>query len=214
MSLIEKLAFVDGESEESFESSGIEYENEVYLLGYDIDEIKAKATGHEGQEQWGIYIPKTDKNASSGNIRVRRTDTVDGNTSYEETCKTSQGAEGKLEDNLLTTVTRFNQFKLLADQGLIKTRYFVDSTLEDKDIRFKFELDVFYNKRGELVPWVKVDAELPQGTVLEAGDIPFKYDEILIVTPAAKEANTNGINEKVGELYEKYFRSTNVHVED
>lgn len=214
MSLIEQLAFADCGPDASFESSGVEYENEIYLLGFDIDEIKAKARGWEGQEQWGIYIPKTPKNASSGNIRVRRTDCVEGSTTFEETCKTDMGEQGKLEDNLLTTVTRFNQFKLLADQGLIKTRYFVDSTLEEKDIHFKFELDVFYNKKGDPVPWVKVDAELPPGTELEAGDIPFKYDEILIVTPAAKAANTNGINQKIGELYEKYFRTPNVHVED
>lgn len=211
--LMEQLAF-GSDNEESFEASGVEYENEIYLRGYDIDEIKAKASSYEGQEQWGIFVPKTPQNASSGSLRVRRTDCPDGRTIYEDACKTNLGPEGKLEDEKLVTSTRFNQFKLLADQGLIKTRYVVDSTLEDKDVNFKFELDVFYNKRGELVPWVKIDAELPQGVELEPGDIPFKYEEIIIITPASKAANTGGINAKVGELYEKYFRTPNVHVEE
>lgn len=209
--LFEQLAFHDGGSDESFESSMIEYENEIYLSGFNIDQVVAMAASREGQEQWGIFVPKTSKNATSGNLRVRKTIDQEGEIVYEFTTKTSQGAKGKLEKNLDADEVLFEQFQLLADQGLVKTRYVIPYELDD-GTKFKFEVDVFYNSKGELVPWVKVDAELPEGYALNPEQIPFTREEILIVTPASKQDNTDGINEKIGKLYEDYFRTSNVHV--
>lgn len=209
-SLIERMAF-EGGDEVSLESSNVEYEVEIYLDGFDLAEIQAKATSRESQDQWGIYVPKTDKNATSGNIRVRKTSYPDDTVTYVMATKTELGEDGKDEFQLPTLVKQFEQFELLADQGLVKVRYTVPHEL-DNGIKFNWEVDVFYNKHGELVPWAKIDAEIEKGTAIAPTDIPFAHTELLWVTPEAKANNVGGIKEKVGALYAKYFRTENKHV--
>jgi len=209
--LIEDLAFTRVESAEaSFEASSVEYEVEIYLEGFDIEEIKSKAVTHCSQEQWGIFVPKTDANASSGSIRVRKSVSVDDETKYELTTKTSAGDSGKNEHEIDTDDVQFEQFKRFADQGLIKTRYEFPGQLEG-GIDFTYEVDVFYNARGELVPWVKIDAELPVGTPFNPEMIPLTYTDRILITPELKGRN-EVLEKKIANLYEKYFRAMNVYV--
>lgn len=207
--LIEKLAFVDGD-EESFEASQIEYEVEVYLKDYDIAQVKSMATSQCSQEQWGIYVPKTDDNASSGSLRVRKTTDQELVVKYEQATKTNAGDQGKNEHELETDEVQFNMFKQLADQGLIKTRFEVPGQLAS-GFDFKYELDAFYNNRGMLVPWLKIDIELPPGTAFDPSLIPFKYDEMIIITPEQKGVD-KATEDKVAELYKTYFTSKNAGV--
>jgi hypothetical protein len=207
-SLIEKLAFASPVEEASFEASGYEYENEVYLSGYDMTEIESQATSHEGQEQWGIFIPKSDLNAGSASIRVRKTEPEDGEVFYEQTTKTDAQEKGKLENERDADDVLFGQFKVFADQGLMKMRYKIPATTRDGD-PFIFEVDVFRNGKGELVPWVKIDAELPDGYQLSPEEIPFTRDEIIILTPAMKVDRKAEINVRVAQLYNEFFCSGN-----
>jgi len=211
MSIIEQLAFHGGSSD-SFEAAKVEYEIEIYLEGFDIEEIKASAASYEVQEQWGIYVPKTDQNASGGSMRVRRTDTEGGESKFENTTKLERPGQGKPEHETDAHPDLFEMYKLLADQGLIKTRYNVPATLQD-GTEYTLEVDVFYNKKGELVPWCKIDAEFPEGSEvkLTKEDIPFSYSDIIICTPEQK-GEDKGLAKRIGELYVKYFRSPNVHV--
>jgi hypothetical protein len=195
----------------SFEGSGIEYEVEIYLENFDLSQIQAMASSKEHQEQWGIYVPKTDQNASGGSLRVRKTIFQDGTTLLEDCCKTELGENGKFEDESTVSEARFKQFELLADQGLIKVRYVVPSETR-VGVAFKYEVDVFYNKAGELVPWAKVDVEFEKGTVLSPDEIPFTRDTLLFVTPEDKAADKDGIRAKVGAMYKKYFCATNKFV--
>lgn len=211
MSIIEQLAFHGG-SCDSFEAAKVEYEIEIYLEGFDIEEIKAKATSHEVQEQWGIYVPKTDANASGGSMRVRRTDEMDMDSKYEHTTKLERPGAGKPEHEVDAHPDLFDMYKQLADQGLIKTRYNVPAQLQN-GTDYTLEVDVFYNKHGELVPWCKIDAEFPEGAdvQLTKEDIPFSYSDIIICTPEQK-GEDKGLAKRIGELYAKYFRTPNVHV--
>lgn len=193
----------------STEAHGIEYEIEIYLHGYDIEQIRSLSVSTEEQEQWGIYVPKTEKNAADGTIRVRRTTIVGGETKYEQTTKIKSG-HGKLEHEVLTDEVLFGMFKRLADQGLCKTRYRIPhKTKEGVDV--VLECDVFKDKVGNDVEWVKIDVELEEGTKFSIEDIPFKHDQIYFVTPEMK-TEKDPICQTVQELYNKYFVSENVFV--
>lgn len=211
MSIIEEMAFYGG-SLDSFEAATVEYEIEIYLEGFDIEEIKAAASSHEVQEQWGIYVPKTDANASGGSMRVRRTDEMGQGSVFVNTTKLERPGAGKPEHEVDAHPDLFEMYKQLADQGLVKTRYNVPAQLQN-GTDYTLEVDVFYNKTGELVPWCKIDAEFPEGSdvKLTKDDIPFSYSDIIICTPEQK-GEDKALSKRIGELYTKYFRSPNVHV--
>jgi hypothetical protein len=209
--LIDQLAFNEPTAE--FESKNLEYELEVYLKGFDVEQIKSMAVSHEGQEQWGIYVPKTPKNASDGSLRVRKTIHPDDRVEYEFCTKTNAGDKGKVEVPDPSREEQLEQFKLMADQGLIKTRFIIPGSFEN-GIEFKWEVDLFLNKEGKIVPWAKVDIELnpddPRPDVKNF-PVPFTHDEVIIISPEMK-ADGTGPKEKIAELYEKYFRTENVYV--
>lgn len=209
--LIEKLAFPEPEC--SFESGNMEYEIEVYLKDFDIEQVRSMAMSHEGQEQWGVYIPKSDKNASFGSLRVRKTIHPDGREEIEFCTKTDGKEKGKLEEPDPVRQAQLDQFKLFSDQGLIKTRYKVPDRFED-GVDFTWEIDVFTNKRGEIVPWAKIDVELsePRTGGIKPSEIPFNHSEVIIITPEEKAAGEKKNQAKIQELYEKYFRTENVYV--
>lgn len=208
--LMDKLAFP--ESDVSLESDSFEYELEVYLKDFDLEQIRSMAASHEGQEQWGIFVPKTDKNASEGNLRVRKTIHGDDTVEYTFCTKTNAGEQGKREEEDPSREAQLAQFKLLADQGLIKIRFNIPGKFSD-GIEFTWEVDVFTNKEGKIVPWAKIDIELkearPQGINKE--DIPFTHSELIVITPEMKAAG-EGPRKQIQELYENYFRTGNVHV--
>jgi len=207
VSLIEQMAFYR-ESTPSFESSQQEYEIEIYLKGYDIDEVRSKSTYNELQEQWGVYVPKTAENAAAGSMRARSTILPgEDEPKYEFAVKIDEGEKGKEEDENDCSAARFLMMKKLADQGLIKNRFKIPSTLEN-GTHYTLECDAFTNARGELVPWLKIDAEVPEGSELKPTDIPLTYDEIIIVTPGEKADNPE-LGKKIGALYTEFFRSKN-----
>lgn len=211
MTIIEQLAFQDTGGA-SFEAAKVEYEIEVYLEGFDLEEVKSKASSYEVQEQWGIYVPKTEQNASGGSMRVRRTDTEGNESVFVHTTKLERKGAGKPEHEVVAHPDLFEMYKLMADQGLIKTRYNVPAELTN-GTKYVLEVDVFYNKVGELVPWCKIDAEFPEDAEvkLTKEDIPFSHTDLIICTPEQKGADT-ALAKKIGSLYEKYFRTPNVAV--
>lgn len=211
VSLIEQMAFHRDDAP-SFESAAQEWEIEIYLKGYDIDEVRSKSTYNELQEQWGIYVPKSDENAAAGSMRARSTIVAgEEDPKYEFAVKIDEGEKGKGEDEDACSPARFLMLKKLADQGLIKNRFNINSTLEN-GTQYVLECDAFSNHKGELVPWLKIDAELPEGSTLTPGDIPLRYEEIIIVTPGEKAKNPE-LGKKIGALYNEYFRTKNVLVE-
>jgi len=207
--LIEELAFHRFEqSEVSTEATGNEYEIEIYVILKNPDEVVAMASSHELQEQWGCFIPKTDKNAASMAMRVRMTQLVDEEPGYVFCSKTDAGKLGRKEVEHDSCRDQFDQFRAAADQGLKKIRYNVPYHLESIATDIVYQVDMFRNKAGELVPWTKIDAEVEPGTLIRPEDIPFEYDEIIIVTPESKKEDA-ALRERVGKLYAKYFRSEN-----
>lgn len=140
--------------EEATGKTVIEQELVYYARLESLDTLKA-ASGSEEQEQWEIRIPKTEKNLSSGRMRVRKT-TKDGNTEYVITTKIKREDGHEMETSVPSTEDAFTQFKLLSDAGMKKTRYFfpVEGRKE------QFEVDVFPLADGKTSNWVKIDFEI------------------------------------------------------
>lgn len=212
-SFIEQMVFGNHSSDASFEDSQMEYELEVYLEGFDIEEFKSQARLQEGQEQWGIYIPKTAANASSGSERVRKTSMADGDDIYVYCLKAEAGDKGKLEVPLDSNPTHFEQFKRMADQGLLKTRYTLPGEFAD-GTKFSWEVDIFYNRKGELVPWAKIDIELehPRPDGIKPEEIPFTHKSLIVITPEMKAEGKSELLKKAQKLYTDYFVSKNAYV--
>lgn len=209
VSLIEQLAFhrMD-QPEASLEAADREYEIEIYAILRNPDEVIQKATSYEMQEQWGVFVPKTAKNAGSGTLRVRMTIMPDQEPTYVFCTKTEGDEQGRAEVEDPVQPGQFQQLRIMADQGLRKTRYNVPHYLESVATNIVYQVDMFRNKDGTLVPWAKIDAEVAPGTVIRPEDIPFQYDELIIVTPEAKKMDEE-LRRKVGRLYAAYFRTEN-----
>lgn len=186
----------------------MEYEVEIYVRLKNPDEVVEKSTSHELQEQWGCFIPKTARNAASMSTRVRMTQLADAEASYIHCSKTDAGELGRKEVEHTSCRDQFEQFRMAADQGLKKIRYNVPHHLEATATDIVYQVDMFRNKEGVLVPWTKIDAEVAPGTPIREEDIPFECDEIIIVTPEAKKSSPE-LRERIARLYAKYFRSDN-----
>lgn len=177
------------------EASNIEYEVEIYAIPRSLPDVLSMAKFHEQQEQWGIYVPKTEKNSSDGNIRVRKSVDVEGNVSYVSCSKTKLPDGSRQEEEFESSEIQFNQFRAMASDGLIKTRYQLPISVSGKDI--VLEIDVFKDAR-----WIKIDAEVDPGTKISKDDIPFEIDEIVIVDPSEPDPT---VKEKVAKIYDTFL---------
>lgn len=195
----------------SFESTEIEYEYEVYLHKPDFEYIVSNSPLKVLQEQYGVYVPKTEENASSGSVRVRKEYfMVEDRTVYELTVKTKRSDGSDLESTVPISKEMYDQYTLLPDQGMRKLRCVLDL---DDDI--KLEVDIFETLGGEPVEWIKIDIEMNEGRRLDINGlrdlIPFKYDDIIIVTPESKTSDP-ALATRVDELYKRYFTIANKHI--
>lgn len=125
----------------------------------------------EIQEQWGLWVDKTDKNAGSGSNRVRKTitkqivngefDNVNSATSYVMTTKLKRNDGSALEIASQSSEDGLKAFRLLADSGMIKHRY----RFPIPGTELTWEVDAFIEP-GEskystkYVGWVKIDLEV------------------------------------------------------
>lgn len=221
-SIFERMVFPT-DSNYSPENDSREYEIEVYVEGLDIAAIASESTHKEAQEQWGVYVPKSDENVSYGSVRVRRTLTYKGKGTEPElnlvlTVKTSREGGGATETNTFVGSETFNQFSAMADQGLVKTRYYIPFKFEELEL--VAEVDVFTNKEGATVPWVKIDIEYPNDSDYSTHPItpdvlpevlrPASPSKVHVVTPS--DTMDSPVKQSVQKLYEKYFCSKNKHL--
>lgn len=196
---------------ESFESTDVEFEYEVYLHNPDLEYIASNSPHKVLQEQYGIYVPKSDKNASTGSIRARKElFLVDNQVNYEMTIKTKLKDGSNLESNVVITQEMYDQFTLLPDEGMRKLRCIVEA---GDDVQL--EIDVFETLAGDPVEWVKIDIEMNDGERLTEERvkelIPFSYEDIIIVSPGGKDENPE-LMKKLDELYKSHFTITNKHL--
>ena len=191
----------------SLEAKVEEYEIEIYLKGYDLEQIKRLAVSHEHQEQWTVFVPRTDANAAEGTLRIRKTTKVD-ETTYVFAIKSARADGSKDEDEYDVEESAFEMMKALAPEGMVKMRYNVPHQPAGRD-PMVFEADVFYDKTNSPVPWLKIDMETKPGTRLTEEDIPFTYDEIIIAHPADKKSDP-ALSKRLKSLYIENFVCKNM----
>lgn len=188
-------------------TTALEREYEIYGTMCNMDELD-KAASFEMQEQWGLYIEKTEKNATAGNIRVRMTQVGNEVAEYTLTTKT-KAKEGNNETELAASVDMFEHFKRLAEGGLRKRRYFFPFPEEGVTL----EVDVFFTAAGTMCPKVKIDLELSEGmdpAVVGKIQMPFELDDVRIIPPGQKSDEDLAY---VRELFRTYYDIPNQYRE-
>jgi len=180
--------------------------------------ILEKAAHVEHHEQWNLKIDKTADNYCSGRIRIRKTE-ENGKVTYVQTTKTHMkppAGESNLSDvavpdasqNMLevaieATEDAFKQFKMIADQGMKKTRY--TFPIEGTDL--KFEVDVFDGQDSE-TPWVKIDLEV-NGPLEVIPSLPQGFTDVIM---NQKDQQTDEEKKLIWSLYENVFLSKNEYL--
>lgn len=181
--------------------------------------ILEQASHKEEQEQWTLKIDKTDKNHCSGQIRIRRTDD-NGKVSYVQTVKTPMkslegdsarsdatvpdASQNMLEVAIDASEDAFKQFKMIADQGMIKTRY----TFPIEGTELKFEVDVFHLANGEKSQWVKIDLEVDK-PLESVPALPEGFSDVIY---NQKDDQTDEEKKLIWSLYENVFLVKNEYL--
>ncbi|MOA21893.1 hypothetical protein D3C78_1424110 [compost metagenome] len=96
------------------------------------------------------------------------------------------GELGKREVEQVCTKDYFELFRLFADKGLNKTRYFFP--IEDTDL--KWEVDVYTTQSGERHAWIKIDLEVKTKET-ELPKFPFALKEVIVNQPAQRTEEEN-----------------------
>lgn len=182
-----------------------EIEYTFYARVPDMDEL-FKASHKEHQEQWELKFAKTDKNASKGSIRIRKTVEEGKEPVYVITTKVPvPGAENdKIEVPVPTTVAQFESFRYMSEFGMIKDRYFFP--VDGSDL--VWEVDMFLKPEGGYYDWCKIDLEVKSR---EEPIPPFPIEFANIITNQNGE-RTEEEEARVRSLYDVEFLAKNVHL--
>lgn len=187
-----------------------EIERVFYARLEDFTQLQ-QAAGFEDHDQWEIDIARSERNASSGRIRVRKTTSEQGDVDYVLTSKIKMAGmvpedHANLEVPTPSSQAQHEQFKLLADKGMIKRRFFFPVSGSE----LVWEVDVFFTGKKAIQPelryrpWVKLDLELksPNQAV---PPLPMKFAEVI----GHESERTEKQNEIVDWLYENEFLTPN-----
>lgn len=192
----------------------------VFYAKLDDFSILKDATHSEFQEQWNLKIDKSADNYCFGRIRIRKT-VANGETTYVQTIKTPVSSSSNVSDEgniavpdasqnmfevaINASEDAFAQFKLIADQGMIKTRY----VFPIKDTDLKFEVDVFHLPDGKLSEWVKIDLEV-NSPLEEIPALPLGFSQAIM---NQKDNQTDEEKQFILKLYDEVFLTKNMHIE-
>jgi hypothetical protein len=181
----------------------IEREHVIYAELTDFEELK-KAASSEKQEQWVVKIPQTERNASAGQIRVRRVETPAEGVKFILTSKTFKEGGDRLEVSVDASEDLFNHFKTLAESGMIKERFHFPVEGSDR----VFEVDVFMKADGTPYAWCKIDFELDNDTQLTEAipELPVTVGKMISGDPKQFSDEQKAA---VSVLYDTVFLSKN-----
>lgn len=167
-------------------------EKEIVFYGKIVDhDALKKADRKEEQEQWEIRS-KDDSNQYGGCIRIR---CIDGKK-YILTTKTFKPDKGNLSETEVELAPEvgknmLEEFKKLSSGGMVKTRYFFD--VPDSDLIW--EVDVYFDEKGEPRKWCKID--------LEVSDFRVKRPELPIELTDVREIPAKNRSEDDQRFLEK-----------
>ena len=199
------------ESEDSqTEVASKETEFTIYAQLTDFTQLE-KAVSVEEQEQWMIRLEKTDKNAASGSIRVRRVQSKGSEPTYLICTKTkmkeeAEGASSSFECEVPTTEENFVQFRFLADQGMLKHRYRFPILGSDKS----WEIDVFPDGEGGYHEWVKIDYETDDPKA-QLPELPIQFADIIMPKGFPNDGGDQR-EDRVWMIYDRCFLTKNIYL--
>lgn len=194
------------EAEDVSGRTSAEIERVIYVRVKDFAWLE-RASGAERQEQWSVKIAKTDKNAGSGSIRVRKSINLrepGAAVSYVLTSKLDIGQRGSCaETPEQSSLDQFNIFKYFGDAGMIKDRY--TFPIEGSDLNW--EVDCFPKPGAQYHDWVKIDLERwPRGKELPA--LPMEFTEMLDGSEGLQSPESE---EKIAQMYQTMFLTPNTN---
>ena len=194
------------EAEDISGRTNAEIERVVYARVKNFDFLD-RASGASRQEQWSVKVAKTDENAGSGSIRVRKVTNLrepGAAVMYVLTSKLDVGKRGNsAETSESSTIDQFNVFKYLANKGMLKDRYVFDIPGSE----LKWEVDCF-PKAGEMYhDWVKLDLEnWPRSMALP--QLPMEFFEMMEGTKGEIAPESE---EKISKMYQEIFLLPNTN---
>jgi hypothetical protein len=179
-----------------------EIEHTIYAKVVSPSELE-RAASKENQEQWEIRVPKDDKNAGDGSMRVRKTwqDGKEEEAVYVRTSKVKMNDNGdKIELPLPSNKDEFTIFKFLSGQGMRKVRF----TFPIIGTDLKWEIDMFPKPDGEgYYDWCKIDLEVRDRNQ-PIPEFPIALSDVIL--PEGYGRPTGGNEEGiVRDLYDQFF---------
>lgn len=174
-----------------------------------FDEL-SKADSVEHQEQWEIRNQNPDA-PFEGNIRVRKSWMQDDEAKVRYVlCAKTFLKEGKGRDEVEIEVTAdmFEQFKRLATGGMVKTRYNIP-VLGPNGEQLMWEVDVYRDADDKVVPWCKIDLEVP-ARLESIPEFPIQLEDGVITNQY--DARTPEEKAKVDELMKTVFVRKNPYI--
>lgn len=204
-----RLAFLRVALEDNSDGQAHREIEHTFFARLENKDLLKEAKGMEHQEQWEIRIEKTDKNAVTGKFRVRKTVKDGADPEYVLTCKTAGKDEGSIEVGVPVSEQMFTQFKMMAEGGMVKDRYFFP--VEGSDL--VWEVDMFLRKgsqpgSGEYEDWCKIDLEVPS-LDMALPPLPQGFSEV-ITNPYGKR--TEAEDAKVLSLFHNEFLTPNPYL--
>lgn len=199
------------------DETGAEIERERLIFGKikNVADLEKAGGNPVQQEQYEIKIPKTEKNALGGKMRVRCSTPVGSEEkTYSFTIKTdlpidddtTTGIEKKvLEITKPSTEEVFLAFQYLAEGGMNKIRY--EFPIEGTDL--KWEYDIFTDAQGNIQPWCKIDLELPAEGLAEQPPFPIEMERIITSNVDQQTEEEKTI---LDTLFSTVFKFVNPHL--
>jgi hypothetical protein len=205
------------------EASNKQRETEIVLYAriHNFDNLKL-ADKKESHEQWSV-------NAPFGKVRVRKTTAPELAPKFETTVKTRNGKLGMNdgdETNLVCDESYFESFKAISSEGMIKDRFVFKASkvtmkgnTGDENLNASedviFEVDVFKDKQGNYLPYVKIDIEINKlmarlgqsklDTTKLKFDISIRQLPLQLTDVIRGDDDSEDKRAFIKELYAKYF---------
>lgn len=183
-------------------------EKEITIYGRveDFSQLKT-ADIREKHEQWHIRVQRTNENASSGTVRVRKIEVPDVGIRYEYTVKTpSVNDSEEIETTTEANEQMFIQFRFMSESGMIKHRY----TFEIPGSELKWELDAYPDGKGGYHPWVRMELEVPD-LDQQLPEFPIQFGEVILPEGFGNMENETR-EAAIDALFKEFFCTPNMYL--
>lgn len=150
-------------------------------------------------EQYMVKVDKTDKNAGSGSIRIRKVTDRKGNITYEMTTKNNV-KDGRIETTTVANEMMFKQMQALAEGGMLKHRY----SFNIKGTDFVWEVDVVPDGSGGYKQWCICECEVADLDT-QKPELPIETEEAYLSPSLNDKADEETFMAKKREVLERFF---------